>query len=58
VRHRLTAGCVREVFRECFTVLVTMVDTHLQYLGWALSDKSPGVRGKAVAAIAALYEDR
>jgi cohesin complex subunit SA-1/2 len=35
-----------------------LADTYLKYLGWALSDKSAGVRSKAVAAIAALYEDR
>uniref|UniRef100_A0A383WKN0 SCD domain-containing protein n=1 Tax=Tetradesmus obliquus TaxID=3088 RepID=A0A383WKN0_TETOB len=34
-----------------------LADTYLKYLGWALSDKSPLVRGKAVAAISALYED-
>jgi cohesin complex subunit SA-1/2 len=35
-----------------------LADTYLKYLGWALSDKSPLVRTRAVAAIARLYQDR
>jgi hypothetical protein len=46
------------VCRQIDAFLGVLSDTYLKYLGWALSDKSPLVRTRAVAAIARLYQDR
>lgn len=35
-----------------------LADTYLKYLAWALSDKGPLVRGKALSALDKLYSNR